>query len=131
MVETDSRRTGEGSVDHGWARARSLDELLARAGLRVWSRHSVLMLDASERGKAADLGLLIELASDVYGRADRHTVEAITTCVVDLPSGILRRHLTAGRRASPATAARLEACVRAVLSVPPDSDQPDSSRRTA
>jgi AcrR family transcriptional regulator len=64
------------------------------------------------------LELLITLARGVWDRGDRAAVEAISVCVVDLPGGILRRRLLEDREADVATAARLEAAVRAILSVP-------------
>jgi AcrR family transcriptional regulator len=62
--------------------------------------------------------VLIALARGVWGRGDRIAVEAIAVCVVDLPGGILRRCLLEDREADEATAARLEAAVRAILTVP-------------
>ncbi|MFE6509261.1 TetR/AcrR family transcriptional regulator [Nocardioides sp. NPDC057767] len=62
--------------------------------------------------------VLIALARGVWDRGDRIAVEAIAVCVVDLPGGILRRRLLEGREADEATAARLEAAVRAILAVP-------------
>jgi hypothetical protein len=64
------------------------------------------------------LDLLVVLARGVYGRADRHDVEAVTVCVVDLPGGILRRRLLDSAAADQATRLRLDAAVRAVLAVP-------------
>ena len=62
--------------------------------------------------------VLIALARGVWDRGDRIAVEAIAVCVVDLPGGILRRCLLERREADEATAARLEAAVRAILAVP-------------
>ncbi|SDK55171.1 transcriptional regulator, TetR family [Nocardioides sp. YR527] len=62
--------------------------------------------------------VLIALARGVWDRGDRIAVEAIAVCVVDLPGGILRRCLLEDREADEATAARLEAAVRAILTVP-------------
>lgn len=64
--------------------------------------------------------LLITLAQGVWNRGDRHAVEAIAVCVVDLPSGILRRILLDGRRPDDVTGRRIDAAVRAVLAVPLD-----------
>lgn len=64
--------------------------------------------------------VLIALARGVWDRGDRIAVEAIAVCVVDLPGGILRRCLLEDREADEATAARLEAAVRAILAVPLD-----------
>ncbi|NGN91131.1 TetR/AcrR family transcriptional regulator [Nocardioides sp. KC13] len=62
--------------------------------------------------------VLVALARGVWDRGDRIAVEAIAVCVVDLPGGILRRCLLEDREADEATAARLEAAVRAILTVP-------------
>ncbi|MFD4324703.1 TetR/AcrR family transcriptional regulator [Nocardioides sp. NPDC058538] len=62
--------------------------------------------------------VLIALARGVWARGDRIAVEAIAVCVVDLPGGILRRCILEDREADAATAARLEAAVRAILAVP-------------
>ncbi|MBB4683099.1 TetR/AcrR family transcriptional regulator [Amycolatopsis jiangsuensis] len=70
--------------------------------------------------------LLVRLAREQWGRGDGAAVEVITTCVVDLPTALLRRELATG----PATAdsrRRLSAAVRAVLSLPP----PDRPGRPA
>lgn len=64
------------------------------------------------------LDLLAQLADGVWGRRDAYAIDAIATCIVDLPSGLMRRRLVAGNGPSRATAARLEAAVRAVLAVP-------------
>lgn len=72
--------------------------------------------------------LLITLARGVWGRGDRIAVEAISVCVVDLPGGILRRCLLEDREADEATAARLEAAVRAILAVPLDP-HPSNNRQ--
>jgi len=74
--------------------------------------------------------LLVTLARGVWDRGDRFAVEAIAVCVVDLPSGILRRRLLEERGADDATGARIEAAVRAILSVPlqPLEPRPTSSR---
>lgn len=64
--------------------------------------------------------LLIMLAQGVWNRRDRDAVEAISVCVVDAPSGVLRRLLLEGRRPDDLTARRVEAAVRAILDVPLD-----------
>lgn len=64
------------------------------------------------------IDLMITLAKGVWQRGDRIAVEAISVCVVDLPSGILRRRLLEGRGADDATSARIEAAVRGILAVP-------------
>lgn len=64
--------------------------------------------------------LLVTLARGVWGRGDRDAVEAVAVCVVDIPSGILRRILLDGRHPDDATTRRIDAAVRAVLAVPLD-----------
>ncbi|MEU6135119.1 TetR/AcrR family transcriptional regulator [Nocardioides sp. NPDC047086] len=77
--------------------------------------------------------VLITLARGVWDRGDRVAVEAIAVCVVDLPGGILRRCILENREADEATAARLEAAVRAILAVPleprPAKTSPTTTRR--
>lgn len=68
--------------------------------------------------------VLCRLALALWGRRDGPSVEVITTCVVDLPTALLRRplaELTAHGTAqiSADVRARLEAAVRAVLALPP------------
>jgi AcrR family transcriptional regulator len=63
--------------------------------------------------------LLVTLAQGVWGRGDREAVEAVAVCVVDLPTGILRRLILEDRELDDATRARLEAAVRAVLALSP------------
>lgn len=75
--------------------------------------------------------LLVALARGVWERGDRVAVEAIAVCVVDLPGGILRRRLLEDREADEATAARLEAAVRAILSVPLEPRPSKSSPTSA
>ena len=92
----------------------------AFSGAWVWAEH---VLDfVADR----DLAIPREASSDValWGRRDGPSVEVITTCVVDLPTALLRRHLgrlTAdGAAQVPADArARLAAAVRAVLDLEP------------
>jgi AcrR family transcriptional regulator len=64
------------------------------------------------------VSLLVTLAHDVWDRGDRAAVEAIAVCVVDLPTGLLRRRLLEGQDVDDVTSARLQAAVCAVLSVP-------------
>ncbi|OUZ09477.1 TetR family transcriptional regulator [Aeromicrobium sp. PE09-221] len=64
------------------------------------------------------VNLLIDLAQGVWGRSDRVAVDAIAVCVVDLPTGILRRKLVEEGEVDEAAEARLQAAVRAVLAVP-------------
>ncbi|MCV7235361.1 TetR/AcrR family transcriptional regulator [Mycobacterium branderi] len=62
------------------------------------------------------VGLMIRLAAGVWDRKDARAVDAITTCIVDLPTAILLRRDRLGN-----TTARehLRAAVRAVLAVGP------------
>ncbi|MFC7493532.1 MULTISPECIES: TetR/AcrR family transcriptional regulator [unclassified Nocardioides] len=72
--------------------------------------------------------LLADLAVGIWDRKDRPAVEAVATCVVDVPGGILRRALIDGRRPDPATERRIEAAVRAILAVPLDPPRTRSPR---
>lgn len=74
------------------------------------------------------LSVLLRLADGMWGRTDAAAVGVITLCVVDLPTAAFRRAITAPVAGDPATTAppidtdtrrRLEAAVRAVLSIPP------------
>jgi hypothetical protein len=68
--------------------------------------------------------VLVRLARLLWGRGDRHAVEVVTTCVVDLPTALFRRALT-GPAADGAVVInadlrrRLTAAVHAVLDLPP------------
>lgn len=64
--------------------------------------------------------LLVTLAAALWDRRDGVAVEAIATCVVDIPGGLLRRRLLEGRGVDTATERRIEAAVRAVLALPLD-----------
>ncbi|MEV4124241.1 helix-turn-helix domain-containing protein [Nocardia sp. NPDC049707] len=64
------------------------------------------------------VGLIIRLSRALWGRGDAAAVDVITTCIVDLPTGILLRR---DRIAKPIAREHLRAAVRAVLAVgPPD-----------
>ncbi len=68
------------------------------------------------------VALLVRLAEAVWGRADATAVGVVTTCVVDLPTALFGRVL-AGPALGPVRISadlrrRLEAAVRAVLTVP-------------
>ncbi|MBX6167868.1 MAG: TetR/AcrR family transcriptional regulator, partial [Thermobispora bispora] len=70
------------------------------------------------------LSVLLRLADGMWGRTDAAAVGVITLCVVDLPTAAFRRAITAPVAGDPApidtdTRRRLEAAVRAVLSIPP------------
>ncbi|MEV2223513.1 helix-turn-helix domain-containing protein [Nocardia vinacea] len=60
--------------------------------------------------------LLIRLSRALWGRGDAAAVDVITTCVVDLPTGILLRR---DRITKPIAREHLRAAVRAVLAVGP------------
>jgi AcrR family transcriptional regulator len=62
------------------------------------------------------VGLMIRLAVNVWDRKDARAVDAITTCIVDLPTAILLRR---DRLASTTAREHLRASVRAVLDVGP------------
>ena len=67
------------------------------------------------------VALLIQLARMVWDRKDAAAVDVITTCVVDLPTGILlQRH----RLDSPAAREHLRAAVRAVAEIGPPTPRP-------
>ena len=62
------------------------------------------------------VALLVRLARSLWDRGDAAAVEAVTVCVVDLPTGLLRRHLRTGR-VPPETARHLHAAVEGVLAL--------------
>ncbi|HEY8584338.1 MAG TPA: TetR family transcriptional regulator [Capillimicrobium sp.] len=62
--------------------------------------------------------LFRRLAGALWERRDRHAVEAVRACVVDLPTGLLLGHLRAGTVPRD-TDLRLRAAARAVLSLNP------------
>jgi AcrR family transcriptional regulator len=62
------------------------------------------------------VGLMIRLATNLWDRKDALAVDAITTCIVDLPTAIV---LNRGRLGSPTARAQLHAAVRAVLDIGP------------
>ncbi|MFB9569171.1 helix-turn-helix domain-containing protein [Saccharopolyspora hordei] len=134
-------------VDEALGRAGAVDAVVAAADapavfaegrpaaarmLMTVRREQLLGPDLPEELADALLGLdrklvsevLCRLASALWGRRDGPSVEVITTCVVDLPTALPRRHLgrlTAdGAAQVPADArARLAAAVRAVLDLEP------------
>ncbi|GLY70781.1 TetR family transcriptional regulator [Amycolatopsis taiwanensis] len=65
------------------------------------------------------VSLLVRLAHLVWNRRDAAAVAVVTTCVVDLPTALFRRPLTAAEPIDQPTRDRLAAAVRAVLDVPP------------
>lgn len=78
------------------------------------------MLALDERVSA----MLTRLARALWGRADGPSVAVMTMCVVDLPTALFRRALTGptptgGPVVGPDNRERLEAAVRAVLTLPP------------
>jgi hypothetical protein len=60
---------------------------------------------------------LIRLAQARWNRRDRVAVEAIATCVVDLPGGLIRRKLLAGIAPDDQTRAQIDAACRAILAL--------------
>jgi AcrR family transcriptional regulator len=62
------------------------------------------------------VGLMIRLAVAAWDRKDARAVDAITTCIVDLPTAIVLRR---NRLADPTAREQLRAAVRAVLDVGP------------
>ncbi|MEE2855087.1 MAG: TetR/AcrR family transcriptional regulator [Actinomycetota bacterium] len=62
------------------------------------------------------VALMVRLAIAVWDRKDAAAVDAITSCVVDLPTALLLRR---GRLGSATARAQLHAAVRAVLAVGP------------
>lgn len=64
------------------------------------------------------VSLLIRLAYAVWRRRDAVAVEAVTACVVDLPTGLLRRQVAGPGPLDPQTHERLQAAVQAVLTLP-------------
>lgn len=60
--------------------------------------------------------LFVDLARARWDRADRHTVEVVRDCVVELPTALLLR---GRRRPEPHVRERLAAAVRAVLELEP------------
>jgi AcrR family transcriptional regulator len=62
------------------------------------------------------VGLMTRLAINLWDRKDARAVDAITTCIVDLPTAILLRR---DRLGNPTAREHLRAAVRAVLDVGP------------
>lgn len=71
------------------------------------------------------VAVLIELAVGVWGRRDAAAVDAITTCIVDLPTAIL---LSRDRLHDPTARAHLGAAVRAVLDTGPAPPRKERNR---
>ncbi|HEY3688531.1 MAG TPA: helix-turn-helix domain-containing protein [Streptosporangiaceae bacterium] len=69
------------------------------------------------------LAMLARLSAALWDRTDDAAVEAVMMCVVDLPTAVFRRELTAPSAAPGAVSAdsraRLAAAVRAVLAIAP------------
>lgn len=65
------------------------------------------------------LALFLRLADALWDRRDRHAVEAVRACVVDLPTGLLLGHLRSAGGVPVGTEERLRAAVVAVLSLTP------------
>lgn len=62
--------------------------------------------------------ILNRLAAAMWGRTDGHAIGAIAACTVDIPGGLLRRPLLEGRRVGTTIERRIEASVRAILTLP-------------
>lgn len=71
------------------------------------------------------VSLLIRLSQRLWDRRDATAVEVLTTCVVDLPTALFHRALTAGEPIPEDSRTRLAAAVRAVLLLPPPSSRKD------
>jgi hypothetical protein len=65
---------------------------------------------------------MLRLTINVWDRKDARAVDAITTCIVDLPTAILLRR---DRLSSPTARAYLRAAVRALLAVGAPPQQHD------
>lgn len=124
--------TYEGAVEATIA-AASTHELLrhqypASAQLLLEYRREMLLDDGLSEELAAQLraleGELVDvmrrLAVALWGRADRHTVDLVAVCVVDLPPGLLSGWRP--RVVDPLDS--LAAAVRGVLSLTPPSRKP-------
>jgi AcrR family transcriptional regulator len=61
--------------------------------------------------------LLIKLARARWNRRDGVAVDAIATCVVDLPGGLIRRKLLAGEALGDQTRAQIAVACRAILAL--------------
>ena len=64
------------------------------------------------------VSLLTGLADTVWQRRDRVAVDAITACIVDVPSGLVRRRLLSDQPLDATAEQRIDAAVRAVLALP-------------
>lgn len=70
---------------------------------------------------------LVALARGRWDRTDRVAVDAVAACVVDVPTGLVRRILLEGRRPDDLLEARVVAAVRGILALtldPPPSNRP-------
>lgn len=76
-----------------------------------------LLAELGERQKRF-AEILKRLADAMWGRSDGIAVDVIATCTVDIPGGLLRRPLLEGRRVGASIEQRIDASVRAVLSLP-------------
>jgi AcrR family transcriptional regulator len=68
-------------------------------------------------------GVLVMLARARWNRADRHAVEAIAVCVVDLPGGLMQRKLVTGQGIGPQVGVHIEAACRALLALEPTKEE--------
>ncbi|TRW80726.1 TetR/AcrR family transcriptional regulator [Mycolicibacterium sp. 018/SC-01/001] len=68
------------------------------------------------------IALMVRLADAMWSRRDAAAVDVITACIVDLPTALVLRR---DRLGTPTARARLQAAVRAALTIPP----PDHRRK--
>lgn len=73
--------------------------------------------------------VLLRLADAVWQRHDRVAVETVAACVVDLPTGLMRRQLETSHGLDELTGPRIAAAARAVLSlpIPTPANEPQTS----
>lgn len=77
---------------------------------------------------------LVTLAHGAWDRTDRVAVDAVTACIVDVPTGLLRRVVLDGHRPDDVLEARVAAAVGGILGVPldpPPVKRPDRVARSA
>ena len=79
-----------------------------------------------EAGQQRFTGFLITLAQARWSRKDRLAVDAMASCVVDLPGGLMQRRLLSGASLDGQVRAQIEAACRAILAL----ELPPPSRRT-
>ncbi|MBF6206691.1 TetR family transcriptional regulator [Streptomyces gardneri] len=118
-----SRDAGEAVVAAAEAPALFAERHPDSSRLLLAVRREELLGDVPE-GVAADLAatdavlveLLVRLSRQLWQRGDRHAVDVMTLCLVDLPTAVLLRR---DRLADPRAREYLRSAVRAVLDVGP------------